>query len=278
MHDSSDLTGAERITKSMDVSVENFRFVVQRTPDTGWQIAKLAHADIFVLAFAISGVAHYDVGDTSFDVTQGDIVWFPPGVVHSAYSDSTNPWSFCSVGFQLRDHTGTSTGQLINLPHRLRLPNFYRFAALLEELVHEWTSKRLAYMVRCRAIVEEILFIMIRATDQNEQRQSVPHVFAIHKVTQLIEQQPQKTFAVSDLAKRVNLSESYFRRLFKQITGYTPVQYQHWVKVNLAKDLLLSGQCNVSEAAFQLGFDNVYYFSRLFKRVAGISPSVYLEK
>lgn len=264
--------------EGLDVSVEGFRFVVQRAPDTGWKIHRLAHPDLFVLAFAISGKAHYVVGDSSFDVMKGDIVWFPPGVVHTAHSDSEDPWSFCSVAFQLRDHTGASIDRLTNLPCRLRIPNFHRFAALLEELVHEWTSKRLAYLIRCRAIVEEILFIIVRTMDVNEQRQSVPHVFAIHKIAQLIEQQPEVTFAVSDLAQRINLSESYFRRLFKQITGYTPVQYQHWVKVNKAKDLLLSGQCNVSEAAFQLGFENVYYFSRLFKRVAGISPSVYLER
>lgn len=262
----------------VDLSVDTIEFVVLREPDPEWKITGLAHRELWVLAFVFAGTVHYEVGNRNFSASKGDLVWFPPGTVHSAMSDPQDPWRFCSVGFRLRDASGDGTEVAKAFDNHLRVQNPYRISALLEELHHEWAGKRIAYMLRCRSIVEEILFSVIRALDHEEQRQAVPHIYRMRKIAQLIEQHPERTHSVGDLAAKTRLSSPYFRRLFKQVTGYTPVQYQNWVKINKAKDLLLSGECNVSEAAFQLGFDNVFYFSRLFKSVAGENPSDYLRR
>ena len=262
----------------VDLRVETIEFVVRREPNPEWSITELAHRDLWVLAFAFSGHVNYQVGTRRFAASMGDLIWFPPGQVHSASSDPTNPWRFCSLGFRLHDPSQKGIELTNAFDNRLRLHNPFQISALLEELYHEWTGKRIAYMLRCRSIIEEILFLIIRALDHKEQRQAVPHVYRMHKIVQLIEQNPEKVYTVGELAAKTRLSAPYFRRLFKQVTGYTPVQYQHWVKVNKAKDLLLSGECNVSEAAIQLGFDNVFYFSRLFKRVAHVNPSDYLRR
>jgi len=94
----------------------------------------------------------------------------------------------------------------------------------------------------------------------------------------MIQENYQKNFSIEELTQYSGLSPSYFRRLFKKATGLTPLQYQNYIKINKAKDLLLSGECNVSEAAFSVGFDNVHYFSRIFKKIAGVNPSHYLKR
>ncbi|WP_367277186.1 AraC family transcriptional regulator [Oceanispirochaeta sp.] len=262
----------------IDFSIDSFDFVVSREPDREWKIESLSHSELWVIAYAIEGKAHYRVGDEAFTVSQGDMVCFAPGCLHDAWSDPEDPWRFSSVGFSLKGMNEESAAYLAGIPHFFRLPNPFQVAALMEELSHEWSGKRLAYTLRCRSIVEEILFSMIRSLDQEVQQKSVPHVHAIQEICRLIENRPEKSWAVSDLSGRAGLSAPYFRRLFKQVTDLTPVQYQHWVKINKAKDLLLSGECNVSEAADQLGFENVYYFSRLFKRVAHVNPSEFLRR
>ena len=73
------------------------------------------------------------------------------------------------------------------------------------------------------------------------------------------------------------LSSSHFRMLFKEFTGLSAVQFQNRLKIDKAKDLILSGSCNVTEAASAVGFDNVYYFSRLFRKLTGKNPSEYLN-
>ena len=67
------------------------------------------------------------------------------------------------------------------------------------------------------------------------------------------------------------MSTSYFRALFKQ-------QFHNRLKITKACDLLRSGTCNVTEAAYATGFGDVYYFSRLFKKTTGRSPSQHLQR
>ena len=79
-----------------------------------------------------------------------------------------------------------------------------------------------------------------------------------------------------ELAAQQGMSYSGFRRLFKETTGHPPGEYFIEMKMNRAKQLLLTDM-SVQEIADQLGFDSVYYFSRQFKARTGKSPSAYRQ-
>ena len=99
------------------------------------------------------------------------------------------------------------------------------------------------------------------------------HKARLDEVLELINGNHQKNYPLSDLASVAKLSLSRFRTVFKQYTGYTPIQYQNYVKMTHAYDLLINGHCSVGEAASMVGFDNCYYFSRMFKKIIGTPPS-----
>jgi transcriptional regulator GlxA family with amidase domain len=65
---------------------------------------------------------------------------------------------------------------------------------------------------------------------------------------------------------------SSFRKAFKQITGESPNQYHLNLRLNRAKDLLMTTILNINEIADQTGFESVFYFSKLFKKKNGVSP------
>ena len=78
------------------------------------------------------------------------------------------------------------------------------------------------------------------------------------------------------LAQTVNVSPSHLRRLFKQATGMAPHQYLTGLRVNRAKELLLTGSFTVSEVATEVGFADQSHLHRHFKRVFGITPKAVL--
>ena len=78
-----------------------------------------------------------------------------------------------------------------------------------------------------------------------------------------------------ELARRLNLSASTFRRLFKAHTGFSPVQYAQQVSLKRASNLLRNTTWPVGRIADELGFSSVFYFSRLFKQKTGYSPLAY---
>lgn len=71
------------------------------------------------------------------------------------------------------------------------------------------------------------------------------------------------------------LSYSYFKKLFIELYGAPPVKYVTQLRMNYARELLLTNKYSVSEVAQQCGYAEAYYFSAVFKRVFGLSPSAY---
>jgi AraC-like DNA-binding protein len=74
------------------------------------------------------------------------------------------------------------------------------------------------------------------------------------------------------MASQLALSPKYLSDLLKQETGKTALELIHLHVISEAKNMLVSGEQNVSEIAYQLGFENPPYFSRLFKKEVGLSP------
>jgi AraC family transcriptional activator of pobA len=83
---------------------------------------------------------------------------------------------------------------------------------------------------------------------------------------------------VSALAAKLNLSPRYLSDLLKQETGKTAIDLIHIYLVSEAKNRLIGDDQSVSEIAYELGFENLPYFSRLFKKETGISPNQFKKQ
>jgi len=64
-----------------------------------------------------------------------------------------------------------------------------------------------------------------------------------------------------------------FIRSFKKANGLTPHQYIIESRLQAARTLITSGQCDVTEAAFTCGFSTASHFSATFRKRWGVSPS-----
>jgi AraC-like DNA-binding protein len=75
-----------------------------------------------------------------------------------------------------------------------------------------------------------------------------------------------------EIAGQLQISYSRFRKLFKEYTGLAPVQYLIQLKLEKAKEELISGHKSVKEISYELNFESSHYFSRLFKEKTGLTP------
>ena len=97
----------------------------------------------------------------------------------------------------------------------------------------------------------------------------------IAKAKFIIQESLEKPIDLNSLAKELPMGYSSFRKTFKNITGVSPNQYHLNLRLNRAKDLLLTTNLNINEVAYQTGFESVFYFSKLFKKKNGVSPKYY---
>ena len=77
---------------------------------------------------------------------------------------------------------------------------------------------------------------------------------------------------ISSLAKLCGMSQTHFRRVFKQTLGKSPVDYLNQLRIASAMAELDRSQRPISEIALSCGFTTLSSFNRQFRRIACASP------
>ena len=105
-----------------------------------------------------------------------------------------------------------------------------------------------------------------------------PHDIIIQKAISYMQANLQLPVTNSELAIASGCSCSQLSTLFKNSTGYSPINYFNQLKIQKACQYFYATNALVKEVAAQLGFDDPYYFSRLFTRLMGFSPNQYRKR
>lgn len=82
-------------------------------------------------------------------------------------------------------------------------------------------------------------------------------------------------FDFRQFALEMNVSKSALHPKNNQFTGLTPSKLVLSFRIQIAQKLLLNYSLNISEVAYQIGFNDAQYFSRCFRNEVGISPKEY---
>ena len=82
-----------------------------------------------------------------------------------------------------------------------------------------------------------------------------------------------ETIRLSDLARLVGLSDSYFSHAFKAAAGVAPHRWVMQVRIGKAQEMLARSDEPVSAVAAQCGFADQAHFNRVFRSVAGTTPA-----
>ncbi len=89
----------------------------------------------------------------------------------------------------------------------------------------------------------------------------------------MLENLQDEDFSLVDFARAMNLSRSQVHRKLKALTGNSTSIYIRMLRLEKARELLLSDELSISEVAYKVGFKSPVYFSQIFKQTFGKSPS-----
>ena len=137
-----------------------------------------------------------------------------------------------------------------------------------------WKSKNdHANLLAMRALYDGIYKMQ-----KEEQKQYISgrHLSLISPAIQEVDRAfAENELSVSHLASLCGISEVYFRRLFLNAFGISPMEFIIQKRIEYAKTLLSSGDFSVSEVAVLCGYAEPCHFSREFSKRVGISPKQY---
>lgn len=78
-----------------------------------------------------------------------------------------------------------------------------------------------------------------------------------------------------EIASRLCVSYSSFRKTFKEYTGFSPARYISEVRMGKAKELLTNTSLSIKEVAYRVGYNNHDYFFTAFRHMTGRTPAEY---
>lgn len=83
---------------------------------------------------------------------------------------------------------------------------------------------------------------------------------------------------VMAMVARSGLAERTFKRQFKAVTGYAPVEYVQCMRVEEAKQMLETEPTAIEEIAVAVGYEDPTFFRKLFRRRVGVTPAQYRQR
>ena len=101
---------------------------------------------------------------------------------------------------------------------------------------------------------------------------SIEDQFILKLTTAIKDRLGDADMSIPELCQAVHLSHTQLYRKLKAITGKTPSQFVRSVRLQKALDLLRSSDLNISEIAYEVGFNDPNYFTRMFKEEYGQVP------
>lgn len=257
----------------IDFIITRLNRVIRRKPNLHWHNNRLFYESEYNMVIVLGGKSRYIINSEEILLKKNDVIIFPPGIVRAGYADKIDPWEFITINFNLE--LNENGKEFFDKEYLLFSNTGTSILGKFLDIAYLWEGKNPLFAVKCKALISDILYELIR--------NSLPHSKILHSekleaARTYIQANFREKLSIEALAERMELSVSYFRKLFTRAYGQSPQQYIMSLRINTAYDLLESGEVNVSEAAILSGFDDIYYFSTLFKKQTGLSPSHVLHK
>jgi YesN/AraC family two-component response regulator len=150
-----------------------------------------------------------------------------------------------------------------------------RVEGWLEDMIQEqeMPEEGIAYMKS--AYLQLILTFFKRVKTREYQRvknYTSQKKAMIYDAISYIEEHLDEKINFSAIAENVYLNPNYFRGLFKDVTGLTPMEYLNRMRIVKSLEYLNMEEVSIADAAARVGIYDANYFSRMFKKVMGYSP------
>lgn len=145
----------------------------------------------------------------------------------------------------------------------------------LERMVNT-LDEPLSMSFLCEQIRKEMIFHILCGSCGKSFIQSITKMRSISEIYEAnswIKQNYRQNFKIEELAEQWNMSVSQFHQKFKNAVGMGPLQCQKRLRLTEARRLMIDEGYNVTEAAFEVGYESLSQFTREYRKMFGSSPT-----
>jgi AraC-like DNA-binding protein len=166
----------------------------------------------------------------------------------------------------------------IDFPYVIHSHESHVYLSLFREMLNVFQSKPYGYHLIMRSLMLRILHQMVKDMSTEEGvKKSHPQGEKATEAIQYMYSHMHEAIDINDIAQSLYLSPNYFRTLFKQATGKSPLEYLTTLRLEKAKSLMAENKYTINEISGLVGYQDRHHFSKVFKKIEGLSPKNYLN-
>lgn len=246
----------------MSVLNENFNIRLKTVNYMCWDksVVEVAPRPYHALVFRVKGSAEFLHGKTRLTTSENDVFYMPSNYTYKAIYSERN--EIIVLHFE-SDYAGEMEKFPLGNPHIV--------GSFFNKLYDIWKKKEKGYYFAALSVVGALFENIL---NQQEYTLNSETVRAFESAVEYMNKNyTSRDFTVDGMVKKAHMSNTYFRKMFLEKFGTTPVKHLSHLRLSYAEKLLVEGKYPIKDVAEMSGFSDEKYFSRLAKKEFGVSPS-----
>lgn len=232
--------------------------------------------DEYQLVYITRGAGYFTSnGQKKVKVNEGTIFLLFPNEWHSYYPDKKIGWEEYWIGFN-----GTTIDSLLNNGFFSQQKALFNIG-IQEDLVSiyqraiEVAQKQPSGFQQLLAGFVNYILGVTYSHDRQRSFVELEVVAQIDRAKLIIIENYKDKITPEEIAEKINMGYSRFRKVFKEYTGFAPAQYVLSLRLQKSKELLTNTNLTAQEISFMVGFENSDHFNAIFRKKVGITPIRY---
>lgn len=243
--------------------------------------------DTYEIYYLVSGTRRQFVDHKIYDIKKGDMILIPKRVIHKTTAIDKNQHTRYLLSFSesfvqsIWNDNGSSVLEKVFSEVKISIPESRReyVLGLFEKISEEsLTVGADPYSVQMlKNYILELLVFICRWHEKNpagDATNEIPEE-KIQLAAKYIYDNFNKEVTLGEVASYVYMSETYFSKKFKKVTGLSFREYLTSIRIKMADEMLLETKKSISAIAEECGFGDANYFGDVFKKIKGVSPLRY---
>ncbi len=289
----------DQLPRAWDELVEKLTYMpaivktIEKIHDTNWSMTVNRH-DHFEMVYIKKGTAVFQIEGIDVNMTPHSIVIIKPGRAHK-FVVKSDVCEFIVLSFTFKTQKNESD-------NHVSLNDFIEYIedeatgdylhmnlSRKNDIIHVMNRilrERMKYQIwgdflSCLLIIE--LFVLLsRALKQEWEQSAKNRNLKLHELLNIakeyIDNNYDKDLTLTQVAKYIYLSDSYFAHSFKDKFGISPKSYILKVRIEAAKEYLENTDIKVADVAKMVGFSSQQRFNDIFRKYENITPLNFRQK
>ena len=239
------------------------------------------HENLVEVLLVYEGSGIYTIDNNKYIAKKGDLIFYNSGVVHDEFGgNGSNLGTYC-LGISNLKILKLGDNKIIedNYCPIINCNEYFDDILSMFDIIRKSIDVDGIHVAEFSNFLVQALVVKFRIIiEKNGDVKQIKEPSLATKIKIYIDKNYNENISLKSIAEAVNANQYYLSHIFKEETGFSPMQYVTRRRIGEAQNLLINTQLSITEIAANVGYNNSNYFQNVFKKIVGYTPGSYRKR